>query len=127
MIQQVYDAVLAILNKNNYGYLSPADFNLYAKQAQLDLFEDIFYQFNYQLNKENVRQSGTGYADIKKGLVEVIDMFSVTAALTTGPNNTYQMPSVVTTGSDFYFINKILCFKADGVTYTGEAERVSQR
>ncbi len=53
-------------------------------------------------------------------------MFSVTAALTTGPNNTYQMPSVVTTGSDFYFINKILCFKADGVTYTGEAERVSQ-
>ena len=40
MIQQVYDAVLAILNKNNYGYLSPADFNLYAKQAQLDLFED---------------------------------------------------------------------------------------
>jgi|TARA_R110000787_G_scaffold67462_2_gene151230 hypothetical protein len=126
MIQQVYEAVLAILNKNNYGYLSPADFNLYAQQAQLDLFEDIFYQFNYQLNKENIRQSGTGYADIKKGLVEVIDMFSVTKPLTTAANNTYQMPSVITTGSDFYFINKILCFKADGVTYTGEAERVSQ-
>lgn len=126
MIQQVYDAVLAILNKNNYGYLSPADFNLYAQQAQLDLFEDIFYQFNNQVNKENLRGSGTGYADIKKGIVEVIDMFSVTAALTHIADNTFNMPSTVTTGSDFYFINKVLCYDAAGTTFTGEAERVSQ-
>jgi hypothetical protein len=126
MIQQVYEAVLAILNKNNYGYLTPADFNLYAQQAQLDLFEDVFYQYNNQINKENVRQQGTGYADIKKGLVEVIDMFSVTAALTTGTNNTYQMPSVNTTGSDYYFVNKVLVYAANGITFTGEAERVSQ-
>jgi len=126
MIQQVYEAVLAILNKNNYGYLTPTDFNLYAQQAQLDLFEDVFYQYNNQVNKENARAQGTGYADIKKGLVEVIDMFSVTAALTNiGGINTYQLPSVVTTGSDFYFINKVLAFKADGVTFTGEAERAS--
>jgi|TARA_R100001463_G_scaffold24890_3_gene59297 hypothetical protein len=126
MIQQVYDAVLAILNKNNYGYLSPADFNLYAQQAQLDLFEDIFYQYNAQVTKENLRGSGTGYADIKKGIVEVIDMFSVTAALNHLANNTYSMPSTPTTGSDFYFINKVLCYDAAGVTFTGEAERVSQ-
>ena len=125
MIQQVYEAVLAVLNKNNYGYLTPNDFNLYAQQAQLDLFEDVFYQYNNQINKENVRQQGTGYADIKKGLVEVIDMFSVTAPLTTGPNNIYLMPSVNTTGSDFYFINKILCYDAAGITFTGEAERAS--
>ena len=126
MIQQIYEAVLAVLNKNNYGYLTPTEFNLYAQQAQLDLFEDVFYQYNYQVNKENARAQGTGYADIKKGLVEVIDMFSVTAALTTLANNQYTLPSVVTTGSDFYFINKIIAFKADGVTFTGEAERVSQ-
>ena len=48
---------IIVLNKNNYGYLSPADFNLYAQQAQLDLFEDIFYQFNNQVNKENLRGS----------------------------------------------------------------------
>lgn len=126
MIQQVYEAVLAILNKNNYGYLTPADFNLYAQQAQLDLFEDVFYQYNNQINKENVRQQGTGYADIKKGLVEVIDMFSITAALTTAANNTYQMPSVNTTGSDYYFVNKVLVYSDNGITFTGEAERVSQ-
>ena len=42
MINSVRNTVLAILNKNNYGYIAPNDFNLYAKQAQLDLFEDYF-------------------------------------------------------------------------------------
>ena len=48
MINSVRNTVLAILNKNNYGYISPNDFNLYAKQAQLDLFEDLFYEYNYR-------------------------------------------------------------------------------
>ena len=64
MINSVRNTVLSVLNKNNYGYLSPSDFNLFAKQAQLDLFEDVFYEYNYQINKENARQSGTGYANI---------------------------------------------------------------
>jgi hypothetical protein len=55
MINEVYSTVLSVLNKNNYGYLSPGDFNLFAKQAQLDIFEDFFYSYNYQLNKENSR------------------------------------------------------------------------
>ena len=42
-INEVRNTVLAIANKNNYGYISPQDFNLYAKQAQLDMFEDYFY------------------------------------------------------------------------------------
>ena len=55
MIDSVRKTVLSILNKNNYGYISPADFNLYAKQAQLDIFDDYFYDYNYQVNKENAR------------------------------------------------------------------------
>ena len=42
MINSVRNTVLAILNKNNYGYISPSDFNLFAKQAQMDIFEDYF-------------------------------------------------------------------------------------
>ena len=76
-INEVRNTVLALANKNNYGYISPADFNLYAQQAQMDMFEDYFYQYNNQLLKENLRQSGSGYADISKGLVEVIDTFYV--------------------------------------------------
>jgi hypothetical protein len=76
----------------------------------MDLFEDYFYAYNYQVNKENQRTSGTGYADIKKGYVEVIDFFSVTKPLIPiGPNYTqYNLPSLATTGSDYYLINKIV-------------------
>ena len=42
MINPVRKTVLSILNKNNYGYITPDDFNLYAKQAQLDIFDDYF-------------------------------------------------------------------------------------
>tara|TARA_R100001015_G_C4634770_1_gene202048 strand:+ start:509 stop:1573 length:1065 start_codon:yes stop_codon:yes gene_type:complete len=114
LINSVRNTVLAIANKNNYGYISPQDFNLYAKQAQMDMFEDYFYSYNNWINRENSRTSGTGYADIIKGLEEVIDTFSVQAFLT--PSN----PVVGTSGlsgtnvynlpSDYYLINKLFRF-----------------
>tara|TARA_B100000795_G_scaffold268956_1_gene257025 strand:- start:78 stop:782 length:705 start_codon:yes stop_codon:yes gene_type:complete len=115
MIDTVRNTVLAILNKNNYGYLSPSDFNLYAQQAQLEIFENYFYDYNTQINLENARRSGTDYADISKGILEVIDLFSKTATLaqTAAADNTYTMPS------DYYLMNKVI--------YKGlEVERVNQ-
>ncbi len=110
MINSVRNTVLSILNKNNYGYISPADFNLYAKQAQLDIFEDYFYQYNYQINKENVRQSGTGYADIVKNYEEVINIFSETKFLAHQFNNRFFTPSLTTTNDNYYLLNKVLAY-----------------
>jgi len=110
MINSVRNTVLAILNKNNYGYISPQDFNLFAKQAQLDIFEDYFYQYNYQLNKENKRMSGTGYADITKGYGEVINIFSETNFLSHNNNNKFFTPSQTTTSDDYYLLNKVLVY-----------------
>lgn len=124
MIDSVRRTVLSILNKNNYGYISPADFNLYAKQAQLDIFDDYFKDYNYQVNKENARTSGTGYADIKKQYEEVIDGLSETKFLTQDALNSFFLPSQITTGDDYYLINKVLCYAVDG-SFLGEAERVS--
>ena len=118
MINSVRNTVLAIINKNNYGYISPSDFNLFAKQAQLDLFDEYFVNYNQQINEENARVSGTGYADIKKGYEEVIDSFSVTATLAQSAGNVYTLPA------DYYIVNKILC-SSEG-QFKGEAERVSQ-
>ena len=123
MINSVRNTVLAIINKNNYGYISPSDFNLFAKQAQLDIFDEYFIRYNQQINEENARMSGTGYADIKKGYEEVIDTFSVTSFLTQKTGNVYYLPSQSTTGSDYYLLNKVLCFTS-GVL-KGEAEKVS--
>jgi hypothetical protein len=117
MINAVRNTVLAILNKNNYGYISPSDFNLFAKQAQLDIFDEYFIGYNSQVNKENGRVSGTGYADILKGYEEVIDTFSVTASLSQSVLNEYVVPTPATTGSDYYLLNKVLIYSA--VTSSG--------
>ena len=120
MINQVRNTVLAIVNKNNYGYITPADFNLYAEQAKLDLFEDYFYQFNVTVNLENTRRSGSSYADIKKGIEEVIDGFSVTANLTQDANNVYLLPvENLPPGGAYYLVNKIIYNNT-------EVERVNQ-
>ena len=127
MINSVRNTVLSILNKNNYGYISPSDFNLFAKQAQLDIFDNYFFNYNYQIQKENARQSGTGYADIKKGYEEVIEMFGVTKYLpttstllnTVNLGNTFYLPAQLYTGDDYYLINKVLAYettKATGAT-----------
>jgi hypothetical protein len=120
-INEVRNTVLAIANKNNYGYISPQDFNLYCAQAQMDMFENYFYSYNNQLVKENKRLSGTGYADISKGLLEVIDTFYVNIPLLNSATtqvgdiqtNLYTLPS------DYYLINKMMVYTkelAAGVT-----------
>jgi hypothetical protein len=120
MINSVRTTVLAIANKNNFGYISPNDFNLYAKQAQLDLFEDYFYAYNAQIRKENARQSGTGYANITEGLAEVIDSFSVVETLSNAVgdvSNVYQVPN-------YYYINSLT--RINGIEILNEIEKVSQ-
>ena len=121
MITSVRNTVLSILNKNNYGYISPSDFNLFAKQAQLDIFDEYFYQYNYQIQKENARQSGTGYADIKRSYEEVIEFFSETKYLTHNVDNTFYLPAQLYTGDDYYLINKVLGFETTVTSGTSTA------
>lgn len=110
MINSVRQTVLSILNKNNYGYISPSDFNLFAKQAQLEIFNGYFKELNQVINAENARMSGTDYADMNKGIREAIDVFSVSRNLIQdGVNtNTFFAPSQTTTGDDYYLLNKVL-------------------
>ena len=116
-INEVRNTVLAIANKNNYGYISPQDFNLYAKQAQMDMFEDYFYSYNNWINRENGRTSGTGYANITKGLVEVMDGFSTQVFLGQANANTFNLPN------DYYLINKLFYYST--VLFTGTATGVN--
>jgi len=110
MINSVRNTVFSVLNKNNYGYISPQDFNLFAKQAQLEIFEDYFTDYNTSINKENARVSGTEYADMTKGIEESIDTFSVINNLGQKNYNKYFTPSQTTTGDDYYLLNKVLAY-----------------
>ena len=119
-INEVRNTVLAIANKNNYGYITPQDFNLYAKQAQLDLFEDYFYSYNNWIQRQNNRSAGTGYADITKGMLEVMDSFSATVFLPQVNSNIYSLPL------DYYLINKIFYYNTPLFTGTATATIANQ-
>ena len=45
-VDTVYQRVLALTNKEQRGYISPVKFNLFANQAQMDIFEQYFYDRN---------------------------------------------------------------------------------
>jgi len=110
MINSVRNTVLSILNKNNYGYMPPSDFNLFAKQAQLEIFDEYFSRYNRSINLENARQSGVGYANGKKANEEAIDVFSETKYLKQSGANKFFLPSITTTGDDYYMINTVVCY-----------------
>jgi hypothetical protein len=102
---------------------------LFAKQAQMEIFEEYFSDYNKAINNENARLSGTDYADLRKSIEEAIETFAVTATLTqvTAASNRFFLPSASTTGSDYFLINKILCYDAavSPRVYKGEAEKVT--
>ena len=113
MINSVKSTVMSVANKNNFGYITPEDFNLYAKQAQLDIFEDYFYQYNNWIIRQNNRTSNSSYANIVKNIEEVIETFSSTVALTYSAGE-FVLPS------DYYYLNTIR------YNNTKEVDRVSQ-
>ena len=110
MINEVRNTVLSILNKNNYGYISPSDFNLFASQAQMELYEDMFSSYNLIVNNENSRLSGTGYSDMNKPYEEAMEFFVSTNPLTHFAGSVFFQPSLSTTGDDDYVMIKMICY-----------------
>jgi hypothetical protein len=109
MINEVRNAVLSILNKNNYGYISPSDFNLFAANAQMEIYEEYYSSYNKTINAENARGSGTDYADIESPIAETLETFLVTDFLSNIGGNRFSVPTVATVGNDAYYILKVLC------------------
>jgi len=71
-VNNVYQKVLALANKEQRGYITPQEFNLFADQAQKEIFEQYFYDLEQ-------RQRGIGnkldYADIQNNIEEKIAIF----------------------------------------------------
>lgn len=81
MINTVRNAVLTILSKDNRGYVTPEEFNLMAKQAQVYLFEQMFYSYSSAIVKRNARIYNTGHANIPETMEIDIDGFIVNDTL----------------------------------------------
>lgn len=110
MINSVRNTVLDIINKDNNGYVTPDEFNNYAIQAQREIFEEYFTSYALAVQKTNARVYGTEYADIKKRLEGVIDLFNVPAAtlVYNALTGTFDQPA------DLY--------KLERLTYNGSTE-----
>ena len=71
-IDTVYQRVLSIANKEQRGYITPQEFNLLANQAQLEIFEQYFYDIN-QFGR--VPGNQTEYSDMIDNINEKLKPF----------------------------------------------------
>ena len=73
-IDRVYQKVLALANKEQRGYITPQEFNLFADQAQQDIFNQYFYDIErYSRGRDN----DIDYADKLANLESKISVFEV--------------------------------------------------
>jgi hypothetical protein len=73
-IDRVYQKVLALANKEQRGYITPQEFNLFADQAQQDIFNQYFYDIErYSRGRDN----DMDYADKLANLESKISVFEV--------------------------------------------------
>tara|TARA_R100001369_G_scaffold92079_2_gene135374 strand:+ start:167 stop:871 length:705 start_codon:yes stop_codon:yes gene_type:complete len=71
-IDTIYQRVLAAANKEQRGYITPQEFNLFANQAQMDIFEQYFYDMN---QFERTPENTTEYSNMVDLIDEKISMF----------------------------------------------------
>lgn len=88
-IDKVYQKVLALANKEQRGYITPQEFNLFADHAQMEIFEQYFYdveQFERRMDKT---------AELTKTKIEIFKR-ETTSVLHNDPlpANTYLVESV---------------------------------
>ena len=106
MIDNVRNTVLSIISKDNRGYITPEEFNLFAKQAQMEIFEGYMYDYNNAVSKQNARMINDGYANVLNKLEEAIDIFRpAPVGLTYNPiisELNYPLPS------DIFLINSVI-------------------
>jgi hypothetical protein len=77
-VDTVYQRVLTLANKEQRGYITPQEFNLIAGQAQMEIFEQYFY--DRKSEDKNVKNS-TEFSNVDEMLEEKIAVFLKTATV----------------------------------------------
>ena len=80
-IDTVYQKVLALANKEQRGYITPQEFNLFADQAQKEIFEQYFYDSSKLTRSQS---NSKEYGDIVDNLNEKIAIFEALGSVAAG-------------------------------------------
>ena len=118
-IDTVYQRVLAIANKEQRGYITPLEFNLFANQVQLEIFEQYFYDLN---QAERGAGNNSQYNDPVKMLLEKIQPFEK------------RQGSVVVSSlyhshlpADVYRLGEVMWYGNTAFPYTKTIEEITER
>ena len=87
-VDKGYQKVLALANKEQRGYITPQEFNLFADHAQMDIFEQYFYDLQ---QRKKTPGTDSDYADIVTNIEEKISIFEV-----------HNQPVGIQTGGNIY-------------------------
>tara|TARA_R100000808_G_C2123949_1_gene134580 strand:+ start:53 stop:748 length:696 start_codon:yes stop_codon:yes gene_type:complete len=115
-IDTVYQRVLLLANKEQRGYITPQEFNLFANQAQMDIFEQYFYDLNQFLKTPG---NDTLYADPVTILQDKIELFHKSTTIGPG-SNPFDLPS------DSYRLGQVR-YNNTTLGYGVDVERSSHR
>lgn len=114
MINSVRNTVLSIINKQNNGYITPEEFNSFAKQAQLAIFNQYFVDFRNSKVKDSKGFETSGYSDVTKQMDQTIDYFSKVEDLNyTLATGKFAMPQK-------WFLLNVLYYNGKEVTHVNQ-------
>ena len=116
-IDTVYQKVLAIANKEQRGYITPQEFNLFANQAQLDIFEQYFYDLNQFGRLPENEFEYSNITDILKEKIAIFEQFKVAVSSVSG--------NEITLPTDVYRLGTV--YYSVGGAYDVEVEKVNRK
>lgn len=128
-VDTVYQTVLALANKEQRGYITPQEFNLFARQAQMEIFEQYFYDLDQA--KRSLPSSISEFApDSIEIIEEKLSRFIYNVELTpTGsgwslPSECYKASSVsVNTSNSLVYVEKITRDESTKISSSGYLTR----
>ena len=98
-VNTIYQRVLAISNKEQRGYVTPQEYNVFANAAQMDIFEQYFYDLNQFMRRPG---NDTRFADTVDSIEEKISLFEKYDTALSYDSSHYNLPA------DLYKINSVM-------------------
>jgi len=80
-IDTVYQRVLALANKEQRGYVTPLEFNLLANQAQMQIFEQYFYDLD---QAKRIDSEENSLSDMDELIKNKLSVFTSIQNITSG-------------------------------------------
>ena len=102
-VDTVYQTVQALANKEQRGYITPQEFNLFANQVQADIFEQYFYDLNSRMKQGGqARELGDSVSHILRKINNTNGVTIARALCSYNPVTfRWLLPTVLNTGRLF--------------------------